>query len=238
MIMKKSSILLISVALAFAGSLFAQSLTPQQVVDLQRQGEAEYGKGQTGAEKAELYRAWRIANQATVFENGLPQIAEVAEINPVVASLIVRNYVSALINPNNSKYPGLQIEPIDGFDPVELSREYSLPSYINNYATAEEVAALEGAPKYVGNVRTAAKRLNQPALVTAFYEKLVGVGTTDSGYAKWFDQKILTLVKQGKDADASRLAKIEAVAVNALPDSTAKSQRLIALRAAAKLSAE
>ncbi|EIQ01635.1 hypothetical protein OpiT1DRAFT_00207 [Opitutaceae bacterium TAV1] len=113
-------------------------------------------------------------------------------------------------------------------------------NYIRRYATAGEIAALPGSSS--ANFATAvvgrAAELGQPDLVTDYYARCLGKGLVTAGYNKWFDQKLIDLASAGKEAEGVRLARVEALAVNALKTTPAQEQRLIKLRAAGKLSGE
>jgi hypothetical protein len=209
---------------ALAATLFAAApapvLTPRQVVELQYTGEREFAKGKTGKEQWTLYTAWRIAHQGEVFASALPQIEAVAALNPGIAAIIIRNYVGATTNPDAD--PALRIEPVAGYDPAALSKAYSPGAWIGWFATLQEVAALEGDIRYVGNVRAAAKRLGDTGLVTGYYQKITGKGSTDAAYTRWFSAYLL----EKTPAQALSLAKTEARAVDARPEGAVRDKWL------------
>ncbi|WP_043586952.1 hypothetical protein [Geminisphaera colitermitum] len=206
--MKKLMILL-SVA-SFAGALFAAAPAPvlsaaQQAVALQKQGEAEYAKGATQADRAANYKAWRATNDATVFALGLPVIAEVKTLAPSTAGLIVRNYVNALTRETDP------IQPLPGIPPVQdLAREYAPSLYISTFASAEEIAVTEVTTGNVHAFAKAAKRLENPSIRENAYIKVIGKGAIDKGYTQWFSKYLLTKTP----AQELALLKAEARAVD------------------------
>jgi hypothetical protein len=228
----KKHILILALALFGASALNAATpaLTPAQVVELQYTGERAYGKAvQEKRAPWVAYNEWRQENEATVFASGLPQIAEIAAINPGIAGLIIRNYVGATTNP--ATIDALKIAPIAGYDPVALSKEYAHGTWVGWFATAQEVTVLEGKASYLGSVRAAAKRLGDTGLVTAYYPKIMGQGVMDNGYRKWLTDKVNALAAAKNFSEAAVIARIETFSIAPVKPSATKEEWLKTLRA-------
>ncbi|RRJ96722.1 hypothetical protein Ga0100231_023345 [Opitutaceae bacterium TAV4] len=201
--------LALGASLAFAAAP-APALTPaQQAIELQKQGEAIYkatqGKG---------YGEWRLTNDAAVFALALPNIAEVAEAAPGVASIIVRNYAGRLAP--NSKHP---ITPLPGVPDVkELAREYSPTTFIRSFATADELAAIPVTPNNQSHFAVAAKRLGAPEIATNARKAVLGKGVMERGYQRWFSNYVASLPVDR----AIALVKAESRAANSLPKTAAR----------------
>jgi hypothetical protein len=240
--------ILILIALTLGAGLYAAGVpTPVETALALRVSREVLAKlpNKTAADRAAIVAArevWDTDNAAAV-ETLLPQIDAILAEDAASGGFLIRY----TLNARNTGPDGKIVRPFKR-DAADLTLAAKLEDvtaggsnayYIRYYATPEEIAALPGSRSavFADAVYVRSTDLATPALAADYYTRCLGLGLYWTRYNIWFDNKVTSLMNAGKDAEASRLSKVEAFALNQHGNTANESvkQRLVKLRGGKQL---